>query len=225
MSDRLTTKQKIDEALGLSGGKSLDEMLNDLNIESEGIHQTFDEIDQTIKKDFDRIDEKALELQRGETSGILAINDMNASLKEVELMINQAKEVFQHMVNNITSSDLLDSELIHAAAAFMESIHLNIAEFLSIYKQKQKFVEKIKLMIFNQEQKKELMALKHKYDMEKLAVSKPSDDGNTIDTTGSVMFNTDDIVKKMSEIQFEDEADEDDDQPGKKKKKSPSDDD
>ena len=89
-------------------------------------------------------------------------------MKEIEDMIELSKKLFKHIYNNIITSDLLDSELIESAAKMLESIHINIAEFLEMYREKQRFIEKIKLMIFQQEQRKELMLLKHKYDMEKI---------------------------------------------------------
>lgn len=129
--------------------------------------------------------------------------------------------MFQHVVNNITSSDLLDPELVHAAASFLESIHLNVAEFISIYKAKTKFVEKIKVMVFQQQQRIELAELKHKHNLELL---REKEKGNTVDVRqgeGGYVFNTDDIVKSLAKSEAfrsaeftaprDDEFDEDDD--------------
>ena len=55
---------------------------------------------------------------------------MELSLKEVEELISLSKWMFKHIANNILSSDLIDSELVHAASVLMESIHVNIAEFI-----------------------------------------------------------------------------------------------
>ena len=121
---------------------------------------------------------------------------MTTSLREVEDMISQTKLVFKHIVENITSSDLIDSELVHSAAALVESMHLNIAEFISIYKQKSKFVEKIKLMIFQQQQKIDLMNLKHRHDLELLEAKKKEPE--TVDAqAGGVEFDTDAVVKSL----------------------------
>ena len=194
---RLTTKERIDQALGISGGKSIDEMLDSLNVEAEEFHRAFDDMDERIGAEVALIDKKAEELQKSEVGGQLAISDMTASLREIEKMIVAGQQVFQHVVNNITSSDLLDPELVHAAAAFLESIHLNVAEFISIYKAKTKFVEKIKLMVFQQQQRIELAELKHRHNLELLrekmkegAVDAQSGDG--------YVFNTDDVVKSLA---------------------------
>lgn len=55
---------------------------------------------------------------------------MDASLREVEEMIDLSKQLFKHIYENIVSSDLLDSELVEAAAKMLESVHVNIGEFL-----------------------------------------------------------------------------------------------
>ena len=219
---KLTTKERIDQALGISGGKSIDEMLDSLNVEAEEFHKAFDDMDGRINAELAVIDKKADELQRSEIGGQLAISDMTASLREIEKMIVSGQQVFQHVVNNITSSDLLDPELVHAAASFLESIHLNVAEFISIYKAKTKFVEKIKVMVFQQHQRIELAELKHKHNLELL---REKEKGNAVDAQpgegGGYVFNTDDIVKSLAKSEAfrsaeftaprEGEFDEDDD--------------
>ena len=152
-------------------------------------------------------------------------------------MIGQTKLVFKHIVENITSSDLIDSELVHSAAALVESMHLNIAEFISIYKQKSKFVEKIKLMIFQQQQRIELAELKHRQNLELIEAKKKEPE--TVDAqAGGMEFDTDAVVKSMQraggfdfaqaqDAEFEDmnppedddEEDEEDENAVKKKKR------
>lgn len=73
---------------------------------------------------------------------------MDTSLREVEEMIDLSKQLFKHIYENIVSSDLLDSELIEAAAKMLESVHVNIGEFLQLYRDKQRFAEKIRVMVF-----------------------------------------------------------------------------
>ena len=162
----MTTKEKIDQALGVSCGKSMDQMLDELDVDSAQVTEALDGLDRAAGGAFDKVDQAAAALQRGVGAGALAIGDMTASLKEVEDMIGQTKLVFRHIVENITSSDLIDSELVHSAAALVESMHLNVAEFISLYKQKVKFVEKVKLMVLQQQQRIELAELKHRQNLE-----------------------------------------------------------
>lgn len=232
---RLTTKERIDQALGISGAGSLDEMLDSLNVEAEEFHKAFDGMDERVAAEADAIDRKAEQLQRSEIGGQLAISDMTASLREIEKMVVSGQQVFQHVVDNITSSDLLDPELVHAAAAFLESIHLNVAEFISIYKQKSKFVEKIKLMVFQQQQRIELAQLKHQQNLELLREKNKAAAVDASPGEGEYVFNTDDVVKslasagRISDAQFSDpvedvgaEDDEDDDEDEERDDGSPA---
>lgn len=211
----MTTKEKIDQALGISCGKNMDQMLDELSLDSDEIQKTLDGFDGTLKTELENIDKKALELQQGVGNGMLVISDMTASLKEIERLVDEAKQIFFHIKENIVSTDLIDSELIQGAAKFLEAVHVNIAEFISIYKQKSKFVEKVKLMIFNQQQKIELANLKHKQNLELLEAKKK----DAIPAVDGVceMFDTDKIVKSLSKnwdgdcsgIGFEHEDDDD----------------
>lgn len=214
----MTTKDKINEALGISGKMTLDEMLDDLDIHTGEVSDQLAEISKSIEESSNHIDEKALEIQQNQSAGMLAIGDMNQSLSEIEMLVQQAKQVFQHIVDNITASDLLDSELIHAASSFLESIHLNIAEFISVYKAKSKFVEKVKLMLLQQEQRKELMAIKHKYDLE-LVEAKNTGSGkeNVIEAQNMVSFNTDDITKMLDQNDDDDDDNDTDNEDCKKR--------
>lgn len=69
-------------------------------------------------------------------------------MKEVEDLITLSKQMYIHIHEGIMSSELIDSELIGAASKFLESMHINIAEFISLYRDKQKFIEKVKLMAY-----------------------------------------------------------------------------
>lgn len=166
--EKLTSKQKIDQLLGIESDQSIDSFLEDLSEQTIKINETFQEIELDVKDKLQEIDKNIVKVQSGKTDSILALQNMELSMKEIEDMIDLSKKLFKHIYMNITSSDLIDSELIAAAAKMLESIHINIAEFIQLYRDKQHFIEKIKVMIFQQEQKKELMKIKHQYDMEKL---------------------------------------------------------
>ena len=47
---------------------------------------------------------------------LLQLSDMELSLKEVEELISLSKQMFKHIADSILSSDLIDSELVHAAS-------------------------------------------------------------------------------------------------------------
>lgn len=192
--EKLTSKQKIDQLLGIESDQSIDSFLDDLSEETSKINETFQEIDSNVKDKIQEIDKDIAEVQSGKTNSILALQNMELSMKEIEDMIDLSKKLFKHIYMNITSSDLIDSELIAAAAKMLESIHINIAEFVQLYRDKQHFIEKIKIMVFQQEQKKELMKLKHQYDMEKLQMKNTDKEAENAEM---IAYSIEDITRIM----------------------------
>ena len=192
--EKLTSKQKIDQLLGIESDQSIDSFLDDLSEQTIKINETFQEIESDVKDKLQEIDKNIVEVQSGKTDSILALQNMELSMKEIEDMIDLSKKLFKHIYMNITSSDLIDSELIAAAAKMLESIHINIAEFIQLYRDKQHFIEKIKIMVFQQEQKKELMKLKHQYDMEKLQMKNTD---NEAENAEMIAYSIEDITRIM----------------------------
>lgn len=220
-SQKLTTKQKIDSVLGIQPGESIDDFLDALKFDSQQIEKSFNSVDTLVVSKLNELDGKIEEIQKDPSQvTTLQMNDLTMSLKEIEDLVKISTNMFKHIYDNIISSDLIDSELVGSIAKLLESIHVNIAEFISIYKSKQKFIEKIKLMVFAQEQKKEMLAIKHKYDMELLELKNNNDiNQNSIQGSGNYIFDTDDIVKSLSDntinIKFEDDEDKDEDEDDK----------
>lgn len=198
----LTTKEKIDKVLGITSGASIDEFLSDIDEETNEIQSTFNSIDSDIKNGLEQIDDKLAKINESDdiASNVLEIKDINLSMKEVENLISDSKQIYRHVTESILATDLVDAELINAAAKLLESIHINIAEFISMYRDKQKFVDKIKFAIFQQQQKKEMMLLKHKLELEKIEKKGSAAGDGPIDTTGEVYsFNIDEVIRKMND--------------------------
>lgn len=195
----MTTKDKINEALGLDGGMSIDEMLADMSVETQENADKLNEMSDEINAEMQKVD---IQLKEASSDmSMLKISDLDKSMKEIEDLICESKKVFFHITQNITSSELLDSELIGSCAKYLEALHINIADFVSLYRDKQKFLEKIKLMIFQQNQKKELMELKHQQTLE---ILKMKTDADAIDTTGMTSSgfgqSQEDITKLLSKM-------------------------
>lgn len=178
-----TTKEKIDSILGITGGKSIDEFLDGLSLDANRIQQAIEDIDDNVKDGLSKIDEKSIEIIGDSNSqpSILQLKNMELSLKEIEDMIGLSKQIFKHVAESILATDLIDSELVHAMSVLMNTIQSNISEFVSLYKSKQNFIDKVKFSILQQEQKKELLQYKHELEMQKL---KASNSDNAIDVTG-----------------------------------------
>ena len=204
---RLSSTDKINAVLGITGGKSVDEFLDGLSLDTEAIHETLGAIDDQVQTSLQNIDQAAsnIQSQSEQGSSILEIKNIDLSLREVEDMISLSKKMFKHIAESILTTDLVDSELVQAASKLLESIHINIAEFIYLYRSKQQFVDKIKVMIFQQEQKKELMLLKHKLDLEKIQAKGDKDDPNVVEAEGMVSYSQESIVKAMNKYDTSEE--------------------
>ena len=207
---RLSSTDKINAVLGITGGKSVDEFLDGLSLDTEAIHETLGAIDDQVQTSLQNIDQAASNIQSQSEKGssILEIKNIDLSLREVEDMISLSKKMFKHIAESILTTDLVDSELVQAASKLLESIHINIAEFIQLYRSKQQFVDKIKVMIFQQEQKKELMLLKHKLDLEKIQAKGDKEDPNIVEAEGMVSYSQESIVKAMNKYDINDTVDD-----------------
>lgn len=204
---KISSTDKINAVLGITGGKSVDEFLDGLSLDTEAIHETLGAIDDQVQTSLQSIDQAAskIQSQSEEGSSILEIKNIDLSLREVEDMISLSKKMFSHIAESILTTDLVDSELVQAASKLLESIHINIAEFIQLYRSKQQFVDKIKVMIFQQEQKKELMLLKHKLDLEKIQAKGDKEDPNVVEAEGMVSYSQESIVKAMNKYDVNEE--------------------
>lgn len=198
-SQIVSSEDKINAVLGITGGKSVDEFLDGLSLDTEAIHSTLGAIDDQMQTSLQSIDEAASQIQSQSDaqSSLIEIKSMDHSLREVEDLIALSKKMFKHIADSILTTDLVDSELVQAASKLLESIHINIAEFIQLYRSKQQFVDKIKVMIFQQEQKKELLLLKHKLDLEKIA-KKDDGDPKAVEAEGMVSYSQESIIKAMN---------------------------
>lgn len=195
-----SSKEKIDAIFGITGGKSVDDFLDELSLDTNKIQQTMANIDSTVKDAIDGIDSQMsiLTNSTNDQTSILSMKDMELSLKEIEEMVQLSKQIFKHISDSILATDLIDSELVHSAAVLMEGIHINISEFVSLYKSKQNFIDKVKFSILQQQQKKELLQFKHDLDMQKL---KTKDPDQVVDVTGeSKVFRQEDIINALKDI-------------------------
>lgn len=190
-----TSEQKINELLGIKDDQSIDDFLDGLQTDTNEIQDAMSHLDDGVKSSLSAVDQKLDELK---TSGNApeALVDMDSSMKEVEDLIQIAKQLFKHVHASLVTCDLVDPEAIQAAAKLLEGIHINIAEFISMYKERQRYVDKIRIMVFQQEQKKELMAIKHKYDMELKQLNSGDD---PIDVDNLAAYSQEQIVKLLDD--------------------------
>lgn len=143
-----STKQKIDKLLGIQDDSSIDDFLNDLTKDNQTVSASMSEITSEIKEDLQKVDEQLGLVSDNGSNSILVLSDIEKSMKEVEELISLSKLMFKHIYENIVSSELCDSELIGSTAKMLEAIHINISEFINLYKDKERFIEKIKIMAY-----------------------------------------------------------------------------
>ena len=143
-----STKQKIDKLLGIQDDSSIDDFLNDLTKDNQTVSASMSEITTEIKEDLQKVDEQLGLVSDNGSNSILVLSDIEKSMKEVEELISLSKLMFKHIYENIVSSELCDSELIGSTAKMLEAIHINISEFINLYKDKERFIEKIKIMAY-----------------------------------------------------------------------------
>ena len=194
-----TQQEKLDAIFGITGGKTVDEFLDSLTLESGNVQKTMDTIDQNVKDQISQLDACQVSIQTGQTTDvILDIATMNKSLKEIEEMVSLSKDILNHVAQSILATTLIDSEAVQAYSKLLESIHLNIVEFIQVYKDKQNFIDKIKFALFTQQQKKELMLYKHNLEIEKLKL-KNGPDSVEPDSVTTRQWKQEEITKMLNE--------------------------
>ena len=195
MGQNKTSKAKLDAALGIAPDKSIDDFLNSLSLENDSAKKAVDNIDETVKKEVASIDEEIKTISTcgsNESQRLLSIVSIDNSLKNIDDLISISKEVIKHIYENIVCTELVDGELIRSAAVFIEACHLNIKEYIDLYKDRLKFYDKVQFEMLQQKHRKELLETKQKFEREKI-------DAKSIDVTPSGMktFNQEDIVNAL----------------------------
>lgn len=192
-----STKQKLDEVLGIKDDQSIDDFLDDISLNAEQLSSTFESVSEQVKSDLTNVDTKLAEINSGNQTDIqLAMNDLASSMKEVEDLVVLSKQMYKHIYENFCSSDLLDSELIGAAAKLLESIHINVKEFIDMYRERQRNIERLQQQQAKFEHDVFMENLKHKHAMERIQAK--GDDGAIDVESGMVNFSQDEIIKALA---------------------------
>ena len=194
-----TQQEKLDAIFGITGGKSVDDFLSGLELETNKISNAIDDIDATVKNQIAQLDESQIKISSGTSDVTLELANMELSLKSIEDMVQLSKDVLRHVADSILATPLIDSEAVQAYSKLMESIHVNINEFISLYKSKADFINRIKFQLFQQQQKKELMLFKHNLDLEKMKMKESPETIDAENMSASHEWNQEQIIKMLSE--------------------------
>ena len=185
-----SAKEKLDSLLGISADQTIDDFLDGLDVDAGQVSAALSAVDETAKQTVQKLDEgiSRLSASLGEQD-LVTVGQVEQNLSELKDLIDTSKRVVQHVYESIVTSDLVDSELIQAMAKLIEATHINISDYIDIYKQKTAFFDKVKLMNLQHAQKADLLHLKYELE-EKLRMKK-----NAVDVPeGMVSFSFDDAA-------------------------------
>ena len=185
----MSTK-KLNEALGIG---DIDDFLSDLDIKDD-IKQ-FDDIDEQVQKNVENIDNQ---IQKYEQQGLTNadIYDISQNLTEIKELIEISKNTIRHVYDSLVSSELVDSELVSAFAKLMESTKLTVGEYITLYKDRLAFYDKVRLETLKHKNDMEKIKYKHDLDMEKLNSKVKTID---VSNNNSNAYTQEDIIKMLEE--------------------------
>lgn len=203
----LTQQEKLDALFGITQGQDIDTFLNELSLDNtqqqNDVLSAINElsaVEQTMKSKISQVQTDPMLNQIGYCDLSSQIVSIDHSMAELEDIVNLSKDIIRHVHASILATPLIDSEAVQAYSKLVESIHINIAEFISIYRDKQNFANKIRYALFDQQQKKDL--LRYKADLQ-IEIQKAKDKNNAIDTAGVVTdskaWDSDKICKMVQE--------------------------
>lgn len=197
MEQKKTAKSKLDAALGITQDSSIDDFLESLTLENDSAKKAVDKIDETIKKEVSNIDANIDTIQRIDdfSKQSESLIQIKSSLSNIDDLITISKEIIKHIYEVVVSTELVDSEMIHAAATLIESCHLNVKEYIDLYRDRLKFCEKVQLEMLKHKNNLEILEKRHQYEMEKASQ-------NTVDAEGGIVYNIDDITKTLKNEQI-----------------------
>lgn len=184
--------QKINEALGI---ESIDSFLSSLDIDDKKIDQ-LSQVDEQVRGDIERIDAQMDNYKNG---GIEKVNldDISTSLGHIKELVEVSKDTIRYIYQQIIDSELVDSELVGSFSKLLEAVHIQISEYIGLYKDRQNFYYKVKLEAIKQQNKLEQMRLKQEFDLEKIEKSKKND-AVTVDNM-KVAYSQEDLIKQLDD--------------------------
>lgn len=186
--NKISNKQLLDSELGLNG-KSLNDFLNGLS--TEDTIDKFHDVDTAVKTTVGRIDGE-LEKMSSDSSLPAKFERVEGLFSNIQELIGVSKNMIQHVYDNIVSTDLIDARLVTAAAQFIKECRASVESYLTLYQDRLKFFDKIRLMQLEQEQKKELLEMRFKHEREMFGK-------NTI-TINDDSSNSSDNIKNNTEV-------------------------
>lgn len=224
-------KDRLNELLGIKEGQSFDDYMNDgmsdmsdtqsvIDQTAQLIQDTKDKVsamDEQLNHQIEIIDQGKLQIQSMDENGSASqridtmVNVENA-FKSIEDLVDTTKQMIANVYGIISSCDVLDSETVSAAASLIGETRQLIGEYTSLYKQRVKFFDQVKMEQLKQQNRLELLERKHQLEMEKYDKQHPSvpadameiKDGQEV-PSGMVQVDTNEMLKWMKELDEDNE--------------------
>ena len=230
MSEQIN-KDRLNELLGIQEGQSFEDYMNEVTPSMDDtqsvIDQTqkmlqetkdkVDEIDEKFQENFQVIDQTKGEIQRSkDENGSASVRidnlvNVESAFRSIEDLVDSTKQMIGTVYGIISSCDVLDSETVAAAASLIGETRQLISEYTSLYKQRIKFFDNVKMEQLKQEHRKELLDLKQKYDLEKMdrknstpAEAQEVPNGSGQVPNGMVEAGSIDMLKLLEEMDSQD---------------------
>lgn len=199
--NQISNKQLLDSELGLNG-KSLNDFLNGLS--TEDTIEKFQSVDVAVKDTVGRLDGELEKINSGTTS-LGKLEQVQGLFTNIQDLIDVSKNMIRHVYDNITSTDLIDARLVSSAAQFIKECRASVETYLTLYQDRMKFFDKIRIMQLEQEQKKELLEMRFKHEREmfgKETINIPPDNDErqptpVADGNGNMNFDQEAVIKML----------------------------
>lgn len=110
-----------------------------------------------------------------------------------------SKNTIRYVYQQLVDSELVDSELVGSFSKLLEAVHIQISEYIGLYKDRQNFYSKVKLEAIKHRNKMEELRLKQKLDIEKINQTKKSD---AVDVDNmKVAYSQEDLIQSLDDME------------------------
>jgi hypothetical protein len=127
------------------------------------------------------------------------LDDIDSSLRHINELIEISKDTIRFVYNQLTDSELVDSELVSSFSKLLEAVHIQIQEYISLYKDRQSFYYKVRLAAINHSNKLEQIRLKHNLDLEK--IEKIRKKGDSVDVENRYTYSQEDLISELDKME------------------------
>lgn len=194
-----TQQEKLDAIFGITGGQNMDDFLDSLTLDDESTNNALSSLDVELKEKLTEYKDST-DIDLTQPSDVIAsqLADIESQKAELRELVDMSKSVLSHVSNSILATPLIDSEAVQAYSKLMESIHITMAEFIQLYRDKQNFINKVKYALFDQQQKKDLLRYKHELALEMIkAKSGPNAIEADAISTNKQSWSQEEIIKQL----------------------------